>query len=231
MAAFGFSSSTSNSLVFLISNLDTSYANRPRDIWVCSFQNNSDAQTAANYNPGQHPYSGNYNGILYSFPNGVSNAYVTVSGLLSGTTYYSVCWIHYYNDLTGASGGWVQVRAPMGLYGEPILTAATQASARPPYFSWTYPKNQNSAFMLTAIEWENFFANLNAVRVYKNLSNYAHTPAVQGNPFTAAQFNEAFHALEGINSSAASAISTVQPGSPVTAYELNQLVTLLNGVN
>lgn len=94
--------------------------------------------------------------------------------------------------------------------------AFTKGTARPPYFSWTYPKMKGGDFNLTKDEWNDFTANINLVRAYKGLPAYNFTTAVHGNYFTAAMYNEARAAIRGI-SGYGTYIPLVASGDDITA--------------
>jgi hypothetical protein len=96
-------------------------------------------------------------------------------------------------------------------------------------FSWTYPKISGQPFNLTANEWNSFTSKINDFRNYKGLSNYSFTAAVSGNPFTAAMYNQARLAIQGI-SGYGGYIPTVSSGQQITAYMLNILVSELNAI-
>ncbi len=100
---------------------------------------------------------------------------------------------------------------------------------RPSNFSWTYIKTQGGSFNLTATEWNNLTARINAFREYRGLSNYSFTRAYSGNDFTAAMYNQAVNAIKGI-SGYGSYLSTVSSGDTVTAAGLNLLRDELNAI-
>jgi len=132
----------------------------------------------------------------------------------ANTTY--ILWVKcYYGDDSGY----------IDLYIEPPEPAAV----RPSNFSWTYTKTSGGAFNLTATEWNNLTARINAFRKYKGLSNYSFTTAYKGNDFTAAMYNQARLAIQAI-SGYGTYIPTVTKGQAVTAYMLNVLVSELNSI-
>lgn len=132
----------------------------------------------------------------------------------ANTTY--ILWVKcYYGDDSGY----------LDLYIEPPEPAAV----RPSNFSWTYTKTSGGAFNLTATEWNNLTARINAFRKYKGLSNYSFTTAYKGNNFTATMYNQARLAIQAI-SGYGTYIPTVTKGQVVTAYMLNVLVSELNSI-
>lgn len=132
----------------------------------------------------------------------------------ANTTYY--VWVKSY---AGEDSGYVD------LYIEPPEAAAV----RPSNFSWTYAKTKGGSFNLTATEWNNLTARINAFRAYKGLSNYSFTYAYKGDDFTAAMYNQAVNAIKGI-SGYGSYLSTVSKGDTVTAAGLNLLRDELNAI-
>ena len=145
---------------------------------------------------------------------GPSSNFAITYNVTAGTTYY--VWICQYS---GSSTGVID------LYIQPPEPAAV----RPSNFSWTYTKTSGGAFNLTATEWNNFTARVNAFRKYKGLSNYSFTYAYKGDDFTAAMYNQARIAIQGV-SGYGTYIPTVTKGQIITAYMLNVLVSELNSI-
>ena len=108
------------------------------------------------------------------------------------------------------------------------LTKSITVSSKPTSFSWTYAKNSGSDFNLKATEWNSFTSKINEFRDWKGLSDYSFTTAVKGNAFTAAMFNQAVTAINAMYSN--NPLSSVSKGSTVTAYILNNIVSVLNNV-
>lgn len=101
--------------------------------------------------------------------------------------------------------------------------------SRPDYFSWDSQKTKGTSFKLTASEWNLFTQNINAVRVYKGYSTYSFTAVSTGDTVTAAIYNEARKAIQGI-SGYGTYIPTVAKKDEITAYCLNQIVSELNAI-
>ena len=100
---------------------------------------------------------------------------------------------------------------------------------RPDYFSWDTQKTQGANFKLTASEWNSFTRNINMIRTYKNYSTYSFTTVKTGDTVTAAIYNEARKAIQGISGYGAY-IPTVAARDEITAYCLNQIVSELNAI-
>ena len=140
---------------------------------------------------------------------------ITLNGLDPETDY--VCNAQY-SLLDGSDGTW------MG-----ATSFTTSSVTRPSSFGWTTAKTKGTNFKLTATEWNNLTANINAVRAYKGLSSYSFTTAVKGNNFTASIYNQAVNAIKGISGYGTN-LSTVSKGDDVTAKRLNDLVSAINSV-
>ncbi|MBR5235750.1 MAG: hypothetical protein IKW06_00020 [Clostridia bacterium] len=141
-----------------------------------------------------------------------SSGTIDLTFLESGTS-YSIRLVSADYDNTSEYSSWKSITTP----------------SRPSNFSWTYSKVQGGAFNLTATEWNNFTAKVNAFREYKYLSAYSFTYAYKGNDFTAAMYNQAVNAIKGI-SGYGSYLSTVSKGDTVTAAGLNLLRDELNAI-
>lgn len=85
-------------------------------------------------------------------------------------------------------------------------------------FKWTYAKVKGEEWNLTAAEWNNLCAFVNAQRS----SNYPFTTAVKGNDFTAVIYNQMVSAI-GTG-------TTVSKGDEITAALMNALVTNANNM-
>lgn len=162
------------------------------------------------------------NGILtdatYLAPQVYSGGDVTFNNLASGTL-YSISAVVYYNYNGSSYEGSVTL---------PVVYAQTLA-ARPPFYYWTYSKVKGGAFNLTATEWNNLTANINAVRNYKGLLFYNFTTAYRGYQLTANMYNECIYAIGGMMSYNIASYC-VYSGNPVTADSLNLLVNLINSI-
>ena len=85
-------------------------------------------------------------------------------------------------------------------------------------FAWTNEKVAGEPFNLTATEWNALADFVNS----KRSRAYSFTVAVKGNDFTAAMYNEMVDAIgEG---------TEVDPGDPITADLMNELVTNANNM-
>ena len=88
---------------------------------------------------------------------------------------------------------------------------------------------QGQSFKLTAAEWNSLTRNINMIRTYKNYSTYSFTTVYAGDTVTAAIYNEARKAIQGISGYGAY-IPTVYSLDNITAYALNTLVSELNAI-
>lgn len=109
-----------------------------------------------------------------------------------------------------------------------LALTATTLSARPSNFHWVYPKEAGKPFRLLADEWNALGRTVNAMRVYRGLTERSFTVAVGGQTFTAAQFNEIRNAIAALGTGIA--LPSASCGHPVTAEALNTLVTAVNAV-
>lgn len=100
---------------------------------------------------------------------------------------------------------------------------------RPDYFSWDTQKVQGQNIKLTAAEWNSLTRNINMIRTYKNYDTYSFTTVSTGDIITAAIYNEARKAIQGISGYGAY-IPTVAARDEITAYCLNQIVSELNAI-
>lgn len=141
----------------------------------------------------------------------------TLTGLHAGVTYTIYAKVFKGSDIE-----------PFTTFSKSV-TIQSDASTRPSKFSWTTPKVSGNEFNLTATEWKNFTANINAVRKYKGLSEYSFTTAVKGNDFTASMYNQAVKAIKGISGYGTN-LSEVSKGDKATAKKLNDLVSEINSV-
>lgn len=138
-----------------------------------------------------------------------------IGGLLSSTTYYA--YVRAYS----AAGGWSAWSA---------YSSAKTKAGRPASWVWHLSKTSNTAFNITASEWNTFCTRINAFRVdYKEISSYSFTTAYSANRFTAAQYNEARNAINGMNPS--TAIPAFRSaGDVVNASDINTLRDSLNSI-
>ena len=95
---------------------------------------------------------------------------------------------------------------------------------RPDTFAWTYAKEQGGEFNLTAKEWNAFTQNINDVRAYYCLENYAFDKAVKGDEFRDYIYNDARYAIEEMFGELNDYAPIAIEGQPVTAHMLNYIV-------
>lgn len=158
-------------------------------------------------------------------------AYISQSSVvnftgLSSDTLYTITGRIFYTLVAGGAYSYVDVS-----------NSDTTLSGRPPFFYWTYTKTSGGNFNLTASEWNGFMNNLNLVRAYKGVFTIAYTTAYTGNSFTAAMYNQAQPAVNGLynymsaqGKAYISATSEVSVGDTITANSLNYLQLALNTV-
>lgn len=146
-------------------------------------------------------------------PNGVSQGGGVSFTSLNPNTKYNIKAIITY------SGGSVTL----------TTTASTTSGNRPNNWYWTSSVSIGSQIRLSASEWNNFCARINAFRKYTGLSNYNFTTVYSGTKISASIVNQARSAIgaipgHGILPGAATS------GGIITAYFFNQLMYALNGV-
>lgn len=132
---------------------------------------------------------------------------------LDSNTTYSIRLVSADYDNTSAYSSYKSITTP----------------SRPDYFSWDTQKVQGQSFKLTAAEWNSLTRNINMIRTYKNYDTYSFTTVYAGDTVTAAIYNEARKAIQGI-SGYGSYIPTVYSLDNITAYALNTLVSELNAI-
>lgn len=119
---------------------------------------------------------------------------------------------------TTAWGGWLTVK---------------NESTKPTHWKWTTAQNSNghkisgAQFSMLATEWNSFTQRINAVRKYKNLSNYSFTTVSRGGTFYFYLFNEANTAIGAMNSTG---LANVTRGDKVYASYFNALMNALNNI-
>lgn len=146
-----------------------------------------------------------------------SDGYYNITGLSPNTTYSIQADLYYYGGSRSITGNFTTLNS-----------SAPPVTQRPPLFYWTYAKVQGQPFNLQAFEWNGLMQNINAVRQYKGTYTVTYTTAYSGYPFTAAQFNEAASAINGLYYSPP--IAYVNIGDVVTASGLNNLVYYINNI-
>ena len=107
---------------------------------------------------------------------------------------------------------------------------ATWTKVRPSKFYWiSSSSNLKSgteiSSYITASKWKSLQDNVNAVRTYKDLSNYSFTTYSSGQTITATAYNQIANAINGIKSGT---VSTVSKGQQITA---SVMMALQNGIN
>lgn len=156
------------------------------------------------------------------------------NGTTGGTLHYSAAPNTYYSievysrDNAGNTGG------------PATASLTTPAPPRPSNFSWTYPKNQNGYFNLTASEWTNLQNKCNDFRQYKGISLFSFysyynglgsfTSANSGQTFYYYHFNQVRNAIDGCAPPVA-VPSSVSSGQRITAKMLNDLRDSLNSIS
>ena len=142
----------------------------------------------------------------------VSSGAIDLTFLDSATT-YSIRLVSADCDNTSAYSSYKSITTPK----------------RPDYFSWDTQKVQGQSFKLTAAEWNSLTRNINMIRTYKNYSAYSFTTVYAGDTVTAAIYNEARKAIQGI-SGYGTYIPSVNRLDNITAYALNIIVSELNAI-
>ena len=140
----------------------------------------------------------------------------TLDGLTSNSSYIVVCKLYY-------KGGWDSIQS------DRIYLSDTPSTSRPSQFYWSNVKTRGGLYNLTAVEWNDLCANINAVRSYKGLSIYNFTTAYKGDTFYAAMYNQAVESISNI-AGVSVYLSYVSPDQTVTADHLNLLVSAINSV-
>lgn len=139
-----------------------------------------------------------------------------------GPTSYSYNWYPFYGWYSG-SGGTGTLFSYSRTYsftvqsGQSTINIYGHTGHITSAIAWIYPKTQGGAFNLTAEEWNRLWLYIEARRNY----SIAHTRAVQGDVFTAAEYNEVTGEIGG---------STVSAGDIVTAALMNALITSANNM-
>jgi hypothetical protein len=116
------------------------------------------------------------------------------------------------------------------------LTASWTATARPSKFYWisssqSLTKGATIKTYITASKWKALQTNVNAVRVYKKLSNFNFTTVSSGQRIMASHYNEIANAINAMLSSSSSYwITLVNPGDPITASVMNKLQNSINSI-
>lgn len=144
-------------------------------------------------------------------------------GLEPGTTYSISATIHYSSTPTSGVDSSVTVSGSFTTDSEP------EPDPRPSFFGWSNAKVSGGEFNLTASEWNYLMDNINDVRVWCGQSQYGYTSASAGAVFTAAMFNQAVAAINGITKYSGS-LSTVSAGEKIYASQLNGLRDAINSV-
>ena len=201
MAAIQIYEALSDEIIVAVTELDTNYGRDDRYIeWYIGT-----SSSAMWYYDSQELLSGVSYSDAFSFTNRSSS-----------TTYYIYAIIYFTNN---------------GVYESKTLgtVSARTSAGRPEKYYWTYSKQSGYKFNLTADEWNGLLYNINAVRNYKGLSNYNFTYAYSGNKFTAAMYNQAVYAIQGVPGYG-SYIYTVSKGDRIYASHLNNLISELNAI-
>ena len=143
--------------------------------------------------------------------------------LTPGTTYSISATIHYSSTPTSGVDSSVTVSGSFTTESEP------EPDPRPSFFGWSNAKVSGGNFNLTASEWNYLMENINDVRVWCGQSRYDYTSASAGAVFTAAMFNQAVAAINGITKYTGS-LATASAGEKIYASQLNGLRDAINSV-
>lgn len=162
-----------------------------------------------------------YSGNTFS----VSKRYTSfwVGTLPKTLTIYSYSFCYQYNDCTSTGCAMAtSTRRP----------TYTIKLTRPSKFYWissssSLKSGQEISTYITASKWTSLQTNVNAVRVYKGLSNYSFTTVYSGNKITATLYNQIANAINAMKSGA---VSTVNKGDPITASVMMALQNSINGI-
>ena len=141
------------------------------------------------------------------------------TGLTSGTTYTIRAWSRFFVNNT-----WLE-----SINNSYNIQAA---SSRPENWTWTTAKISGNTFNVTATEWNNFCARINAFRAYKSPTLYpavSFTSAVSGQPATATQINQARTAINAMSPPTA-VPSAVTSGGNCLPSTINGLSQSLNSI-
>lgn len=106
----------------------------------------------------------------------------------------------------------------------------TPTPTRPNNWSWSSVIGSGKAVGITAVEWNNFAARINAFREYKGLREYIFTSAHKGNPITAAMANQLTEAIDEI-SGHGTLPPIVTSGSKMYASFFTTLASALNAIS
>jgi hypothetical protein len=166
--------------------------------------------------------SHNYLGSVTSTGSSVTFDHSVISSIMPNTAYY------FSVSARPTSGSTTYLESDeSGYYG----TWSTPTSGRPSAFSWDTAKVAGQPGTPTAVELNRLVQNIKDVHIYKlgsyDASTYPLDSFTQGNDFLAIQFNRIRFAIGSLNPTGISAKSA---RDPLTAADLNLLVSVLNAI-
>lgn len=112
-------------------------------------------------------------------------------------------------------------------------TTVTFVPQRPSNWAWHSQKVRGNSFLLTATEWNSLQTRINDFRRYKGLGRYNFTSAYAGKQVSAIMFNQIISALNVPYLDVPSYYilpSMVSSGKPITASDLNAIVSYMNAI-
>lgn len=143
----------------------------------------------------------------------IPSGYAISSILIDGTNYSNLPTFTVYDD-------------------RKVQVYFTKLPTRPSNWSWTSTVAAGAEIKLSATEWNNFTARINAFRTYKGLSTLSFTNATSGMAITASICNEAWSAVNDLRSyqSTYSMPSQLTAGGDFPAAFFNGLKNIINKI-
>ena len=111
-----------------------------------------------------------------------------------------------------------------------ITFTTEKTDSRPSNWSWVSTVGSGKTVNISAAEWNNFCARINAFRTYKDMSNYSFTAATQGADISAAIVNQAWTAINAISGHGTMPSKAVS-GGPMYASFFTGLASALNAIS
>ncbi|WP_338592052.1 hypothetical protein V6669_06760 [Paenibacillus sp. Y5S-9] len=109
-------------------------------------------------------------------------------------------------------------------------SAVRTKKARPANFEWDTAKNAGSDFNITAAEWNRLTSKVNEFRLYKGISNYTFTRAVQGADFKATYYNDVISIINTMSPTTAIPSSKIA-GDSILASDINRIRNSVNSIS
>lgn len=196
-------------------------------IWVYNEASSSQSATISYSIDGVNTYSQTISVSAKSYGAITTNQTIYVGKSYSGSSYTFNISGTITSSNSGCSGD---------SYSEYLTASWTPTSTRPDKFYWissssNLTKGSAVSTYITAAKWKTLQDNINAVRVYKGLSNYSFTTVSKGSTIKASYYNELAYAINAmISSSNSNYISTVAKGDTITAAVMNKLQTSINNI-